>query len=344
MTLPKPPLRVAILGAGLASAPYFKSLATLSDRIQVVWVLGRQLEKLAAITLPQGAQATTSEHDIFDDSSVDAVFILTPANTHLHFTRLAAQAGNHVLLEKPLEVSLDLATQLVSICETAGVVLGVMLQHRMRKGATALRQLVGSGRLGSVISASANIRWWRAQSYYDAPGRGTLERDGGGVLITQALHTLDLLLCLTGMPRRIHAHASTSTLHHMACEDTVGALLHFDNGTIATVQATTAAYPGYAEHIEINGTLGTATLHGGDLSLHFADGTSQDITSSEGGGSGSDPMAFDHSAHQAVIANFVDAVQLGGPVSASGRSALNVSRLIHAIMSSANHGGATQTL
>ena len=118
-----------------------------------------------------------------------------------------------------------------------------------------------------MSSASANLRWWRAQSYYVQPGRGTLARDGGGVLMTQAIHLLDWLLSLIGLPEPVTGRAGTSRVHRMECEDTAAAWLHYADGLTATVSATTAAYPGYAERIEINGTLGSATLDGGALKV-----------------------------------------------------------------------------
>lgn len=158
-------------------------------------------------------------------------------------------------------------------------------------------------------------RWWRPQSYYDEPGRGTLARDGGGVLITQAIHTLDLLLSLTGLPERITGLAATSPVHRMEGEDT-------------------AAYPGFAERIELNGTLGSATLEAGELRVLFADGTTRTLGTPESSGGGANPMAFDHAAHRAVLQDFIRAVQQGIAPAVSGRSALGVQQVIEGIMES----------
>jgi UDP-N-acetyl-2-amino-2-deoxyglucuronate dehydrogenase len=275
---------------------------------------------------------------------VDAVLILTPPDTHLHFARLAARAGKHVLVEKPLETRIDLARELVETCESAGVLLAVMLQHRLREGALELARLLQSGALGEIVSAGAFVRWWRPQSYYDVPGRGTLARDGGGVLMTQAIHTLDLLLTFTGMPVRVSGSVSTSAVHHMECEDTANALLRFDNGATALVQATTAAFPGYPERIEINGTRGTATLTSGELSVRLMDGTEIQVGGGGGNGAGADHMAFDHGAHRAVIADFLQAIREGRAPVVSGRSALGVMRAIEAVLASARADGAPQAV
>jgi UDP-N-acetyl-2-amino-2-deoxyglucuronate dehydrogenase len=345
MTQPSPPrLKLAVIGAGLGSPPHFRSLADLADAVEVVWVLGRSLERLSAVNLPSGARATTRAEDVFDDPGVAAVLILTPPDTHLHFTRLAARARKHVLVEKPLELNLALATELVQTCEETGVLLAVMLQHRLREGALALAELQRTGALGDIVSAAAHIRWWRPQSYYDVPGRGTLARDGGGVLLTQAIHTLDLLLCFTGLPTHVNAAARTSAVHRMECEDVASALLHFPNGAMGVLQATTAAFPGYAERIELNGTRGSATLEAGDLTVHLLNGETVSLRSGQGSGGGADPMAFDHAAHRAVIADFVHAVRSGTTPSVSGRSALGVMRVIEAVLTSAGDGGAPQAV
>ena len=147
---------------------------------------------------------------ILADRSIHAVMMLTPPNTHLDLVRQAASAGKHILLEKPLEISIERAEALVAAAEEAGVTLGVVLQHRFRPASVALGAILAEGRLGEIVSASARVQNWRPQSYYDQPGRGTKARDGGGVLLTQAIHTLDLMISLAGLPVEVTAYAATS--------------------------------------------------------------------------------------------------------------------------------------
>jgi predicted dehydrogenase len=152
-------LRLAVIGAGLASAPHFLSLKDLASQIEVVWVYGRSAERLADAPLPAGARKTTRLDDILEDASVQAVLVLTPANTHLDIVQRAAHAGKHVLVEKPLEIDLNRANALVEACEAAGVTLAVMLQHRMREAALGLTALLATGELGPLVSAAASVRW-----------------------------------------------------------------------------------------------------------------------------------------------------------------------------------------
>jgi UDP-N-acetyl-2-amino-2-deoxyglucuronate dehydrogenase len=333
-----PTFDVAVVGAGMGSAPHLRSLQDLGAEYPLTWVCARDAQRLAAVPLPDGVRRTTRIEDILQDPLVRAVLVLTPPAAHLDVVRQLAAAGKHVLVEKPLELDLLRARALVACCEDAGVQLAVMLQYRLREAASHLRQLLRSGALGRLTSASASVRWWRPQSYYDVLGRGTLARDGGGVLMTQAIHTLDLLLDLIGMPQRVTGAIATSAVHQMECEDTASALLHYPHGVVAVVQATTAASPGYPERIEINATGGTATLESGCLQLRFMDGRTETVGADSGTGGGADPMAFDHGPHRAVIRDFLDAVRDGGAPSVTGRSALAVQAVIEAIVASSEQG------
>ena len=333
-------LRIGVVGAGLGSAPHFKSLQELSDQVDVAWLHVRQPDRLSPSALPPGAKVTARYEDLLEDPLLQAVLILTPPNTHLDLVQRAARAGKHVLLEKPIEVSLAGAEALVAVCEQHQVLLAVMLQHRLRESSMALATLIASGELGELTGASCSMRWWRPQSYYDEPGRGTLARDGGGVLITQAIHTLDLLLSLTGLPAQVTALARTSAVHRMECEDSVVAVLSFANGAIGSLDATTAAYPGFSERIALNFTRGSASLEAGEMQAELMDGRRLCAGARQATGTGANVMAFDHQPHRAVIADFLQAIRQGQTPAVSGRSALQVHRLIAALTDSAQSGRA----
>lgn len=333
-------IQVAVIGVGMAAAPHLASLESLSDQVEVTWMAAHTPQRLApALARFPGARGTTQLDDLLADAALDAALVLTPPSTHHDIGRRLADAGKHILMEKPLALDAGLALDLVSHCESAGVALAVMLQHRLRPAAQALRQLLADGELGELVSASVDVRWWRPQSYYDEPGRGTLARDGGGVLMTQAIHVLDLYLSLVGLPEEVIGLARTSAAHTLECEDLACGLLRHGPRTLATLQATTAAYPGYAESIALNGTRGSATLSAGRLHARLADGREIDRGESMAVGAGADPMAFSHDAHLAVISDFVDAVRQGRPPAVGGRSALAVQQLIEALLASSSRGG-----
>lgn len=327
----------------MAVTPHARSALDLAERVEVAYAFSpsaARRDKFAAqFPFPQCARIET----ILEDASIDAVVVLTPPNTHLELVRRCAVAGKHVLLEKPLEITTTRAEDMVAACRNARVKLGVVLQHRHKPAAERLVSALRGGDLGSLVGASAIIRLWRPQSYYDDPGRGTKARDGGGVLLTQAIHTLDVLLSLAGDAAEVMAYATTSPVHRMECEDLVCAAVRWKSGALGVIEATTAAYPGAAERIELSGTRGTATLAGTALELRFDDGRRETLAADgSGGGTGADPMAFPHDYHRSVWGDFLDAVQGGGEPRVNGEEALRVHRLIDALLASAANGGPVQ--
>jgi UDP-N-acetyl-2-amino-2-deoxyglucuronate dehydrogenase len=276
---------------------------------------------------------------IWADNSIDCVAILTPPNSHLELVLEAAKAGKHVLLEKPLEITTKRAEEMVKACRDAGVTFGVTLQHRFRKPGLKLREILKNGELGRMVGCSAVVPNWRPQTYYDQPGRGAKARDGGGVLITQGIHTLDLMLSLTGDVDEVFAYATTTPVHRMESEDLVAAALKYKNGALGVISATTAAYPGFGERIEFIFEKGTAFILGTELKVGFHDGRKVEIERDPNeGGTGADPMAFAHDQHRAIIADFLDAIDNKREPAVSGQEALRVHRLIDALLLSADSG------
>jgi UDP-N-acetyl-2-amino-2-deoxyglucuronate dehydrogenase len=330
--------RVAIIGLGMAVEPHAKSLLDLAGQVEVAAAFSRSPARIAGFAKRFSFPTTTDFGTILDDSSIGAVLVLTPPWTHLDLVRQFAAAGKHILLEKPVEATTARAAEIVEICHAAGVTLGIVLQHRFRAASMALAERIAAGALGRIAAASVAIRWWRPQNYYDEPGRGTLARDGGGVLLTQAIHTLDLFQSLAGAVSEVAAFAGTTILHRMETEDIVGAALRLENGAIGTLDATTAAYPGFPERIEIIGAKATAVLAAGGLTIFHQDGRREELGAPQATGGGADPMAFSHDAHRACIADFLAAIEEGRAPRASGATALAVHRLIDALLRSAREG------
>lgn len=321
--------RVAIIGLGMAVAPHAKSLIDLKERATVAAAFSPSAERRRAFAAQYPFPLCDSLDAIWADRSVDAVLILTPPNTHLDLVRQAAAAGKHVLLEKPLEISTARAAELVQASRRAGVTLAIMLQHRFRPAAVKLAAMLKAGDLGRMVGCSTSIRLWRPQSYYDQPGRGTKARDGGGVLLTQGIHTLDLMLSLAGPVADVRSLATTTSVHRMEAEDLVCAAVKFENGALGVIEATTSAYPGFPERIEIIGERATAALAGTELNVFHHDGRVTAIKpDATAGGTGADPMAFPHDYHRALISDFLDALDRGREPTVNGEEALKVHRLI----------------
>jgi len=318
---------VAIVGLGMAVTPHAKSLLDL--KVEVAHAFSPSGERRDKFRERFAFPLCDRLDTILEDKSVSAVLVLTPPNTHLEIASRCAAAGKHVLLEKPVEISTARAEQLVKAC--ARVTLGIVLQHRFRPAAEKLRENLPQ--LGKLVSASAMIPNWRPQSYYDQPGRGTKARDGGGVLITQAIHTLDLFLSFTGEASTVKSFTATTPVHRMETEDLAVAAVKFKNGALGVVHATTTAYPGSAERIELIGTQGTALLEGTSLKMEFSNGKNLQVkTESGAGGTGADPMAFPHDWHRSVLADFLDAIEQRRAPRVSGAEALKVHRFIDALL------------
>ena len=323
---------VAIIGLGPASQPHSRSLADLADRVDVRWAVSRSVERTRAYSEQYSFPTTNDMDAAIRDPAVDAVIVLTPPSSHLDVAERCLTAGKHVLVEKPLELTVPRAERLVQLAGASGRRFGVVLQHRFRPASVRLKRALDGGELGQVQAGFLAVPWWRPQSYYDEPGRGTLVRDGGGVLLTQAIHSLDLFRSLVGVSEVIRSDVRTTDLHRMETEDLVAAILRLGNGATGTLMATTAAYPGYPERIEIIGTRGFASLIGGTLRISFLDGREEHVESEGKTGSGASIMDFPHDSHRALIADFLDAIRDNREPLVSGAEALASQRLVADIL------------
>ena len=327
---------IALVGLGPGSQPHVKSLVDLAARVQVRHAVCRQPERADVGALAGQVRASADLQAVLDDPRVQAVIVVTPPATHAEIAGRCLAAGKHVLVEKPLEVSLPRAQALVAAARASGRRFGVVLQHRFRPGSLRLRALLDSGALGPVQFALVRVPWWRPQQgYYDQPGRGTRARDGGGVLLTQAIHALDLFRSLVGVSAVEAAQATTTAVHRIETEDYAAALLRLAHGAPGLLVATTAMYPGSPESIEIAGTLGTAVLAAGRLQVRWHDGREETVEAEGPGGSGANIMDFPHDAHRAVIADFLDAIEQGRDPGVTGEEALATQALIEDVLAKA---------
>jgi UDP-N-acetyl-2-amino-2-deoxyglucuronate dehydrogenase len=331
-------LGVGVVGLGLAVKPHALALRDLGHKVRVVAGFSPSVQRRREFNAAWDVPVVDSLHALLDDRAVDALLILTPPLTHAELAVEAARAGKHVLLEKPVDVNLRKATAVVDAVAAAGVQLGIVFQFRFRPGARILRERLAQGALGELLSVSAALRWWRPPEYYAQPGRGMKARDGGGVLLTQAIHLLDLTLDLAGPASRVSAFCRTSGLRAIDTEDIACAAVEFRNGAVGVVDATTTAYPGFSERLELAGTRGSAVLEGERLTLQRKGVPVEVIDGSASGGGGADPMAFSQEPHRRLIENFVDAVREGREPMVSGRSALAVHALIDAMLQSSTTG------
>lgn len=320
--------RIGIVGLGMAARKHALALAELRERAEVAWCWSPSVDRRTAFAATHGLPACETVDRIMDDPTIDLVLVLTPPWTHLDLVRRCAEAGKHVLLEKPIEATLERSEDVVRICAEAGVRLGVVFQNRCRTPHVRLKELVRDGTLGHFVSIGLAMRWWRADSYFEEPGRGMKDRDGGGVLLTQAIHIMDQLMDIAGEPEEAFAFAANSGLRAIDTEDVVSGVLRWKTGTLGTIDATTARFPTTGEQIDIAAEHGSALLERTRLRVWLKSGETIDVSEDA-----SDPrVQGDYLAHRRLIEDMLDAIEQGRPPLANGDESLKVHRLIATLL------------
>lgn len=331
-------MKAALIGLGMVSRTYGEAFrASQTVKLQTAYAPSLDSQERFLCTFPDVCGRIAKDvQSIADDPDIDFAIITTPPNVRRALVETFAAAGKPILMEKPIERSLSAATDLVDLCEELNLPLGIVLQHRARPIVQTLREKMDT--LGALIAVEVAVPWWRPQAYYDEPGRGSYARDGGGVLISQAIHTLDLMLSFTGPVAEVTAMCATSAFHSMEAEDFVSAGLGFANGAVGHLFATTASFPGTGESITIHCQNGSARLVAGGVRIDHHDGRVEEFGSQASSGAGADPMAFTSDWHQTIIEDFATALAENRPPMVPGRTALQVHALIAALEDSARRG------
>ena len=342
-------MNVLLIGMGMVAQTHVLALRDNTAGVRLATVLGRdsartaEFAKVASVTTGQPVVATTDLAQALA-TNPDMAILITPPNARRDYATALAQAGIPTLMEKPIERTLEAARGIVDTYAQARVPLGLCFQHRARSAAQTLKAQLTSGALGDIIDVDIRVPWWRDQAYYDAPGRGSYDRDGGGVMINQAIHTLDLALWLAGPVTCLQAQMRTSPLHVMEAEDIASALLTFHSGATGVLNASTAAYPGGAESIGLTTSRAQVLLQGDTLHIDWHGGRQDHIApdAATGTGGGADPMAFSHAWHQSVIEDFVNSIRNNTTPLAPPDQALHVHAVIHAMEQAARDGAITE--
>lgn len=334
-------LRFGIIGVGNI-APHHAVAIKHTAGAELVAVATRNLERGNAFIREHGGALYADYRDVLARTDVDAVAICTPHDLHAPMTLAAAAAYKHVLVEKPMARNAAECDAMIAACERVGVTLGVLFQMRFDPLALKLKKIIDDGKLGRLIWTTTNALWYRTDEYYRSGAwRGTWEHEGGGVLINQAIHVIDLMLWLTGMPTRVTAQ--TRTLNHsIEVEDAAVALLEYVDNRLGLVQATVAAYPGYPERIEIVGTRGSAVYHRGEARLewHIADPREDSEERAEASSGASAPMNINAAGHIAAYQDFAEAVREKRAPLISGNEGRKSIALVQAIYDSARANAA----
>lgn len=310
---------VAIVGCGIIGQQHARVLSgTPGVRIRaVVDAVSAAATAVADQVEETGAERPAEHADLADalsSGSVDLVVICTPSGLHVRLAEVAVAAGCHVVIEKPLDVRMDRGRRLAELAaeaEARGRVVSVISQHRFDPASVAVAAAAHSGRLGRITSGVASVAWWRSQEYYDSgQWRGTWELDGGGALMNQGVHTVDLLLWFLGTPVEVHAHTGLLAHERIEVEDVAVATVTFESGALAVLHATTAAYPGLSVRVSVFGSEGSGVID--DDRLTYLTGAEAESSGDAGAGSEAIPEDFG-SGHQRQYADILDAIRTGRP-------------------------------
>tara|TARA_B100000809_G_scaffold243972_1_gene269465 strand:- start:719 stop:1759 length:1041 start_codon:yes stop_codon:yes gene_type:complete len=342
---------IGIIGCGMISRFHARAISEI-DNLRLVGCVSHRTESAQKLAEETNCKCYHSVDELVQDPDIHIVAICTPSGNHLEPALAAIDAGKHLLIEKPLEVTPARCDQLIHAAKEKGVLVSTVFQSRFHPASQELKQAVDQQRFGNLTMGDAYVKWYRSQEYYDSGAwRGTWALDGGGALMNQAIHSVDLLLWFMGPVVEVRAHVGTLAHERIEVEDVAVASLRFANGAFGTIEATTAAFPGLLKRIEIHGTQGSVILEEEDIRFwKFAEETEQDevirdkfsAQTQTGGGAG-DPAAIGHHGHRAQIQNLIQSIENGTPLVIDGQEGKRSVELICAIYEAAKTG-ATVTL
>jgi UDP-N-acetyl-2-amino-2-deoxyglucuronate dehydrogenase len=338
----------AIVGCGMIARFHALALAEVPDA-RLVALVSRNRANADRLNAALGLRCDTFTDlaPVLARRDVDIVIITTPSGAHLEPALAAAEAGKHVVVEKPLEITLERCDRIIAACERHGVKLCTIFPSRFHDANRAVKAAVDAGRFGRLTLGETTCKWWRPQSYYDEGGwKGTQALDGGGALMNQAIHNVDLLLWMMGPATHVTGFTATLAHERIEVEDTAVACLRFAGGALGVIQATTSVFPGLPKTIAIHGDRGTAVIEQEDvLRWEFTPETAEDQAIRErfavkmgASGGSSNPAAISHQGHARQLADFVEALATGRPPLVDGKEGRRAVEVILAVYRSAATG------
>jgi len=334
-------IHIGLIGGGNITETHARAVRAIPGA-EITAMHGTNSEKLNTLCREYGGTPFQGLDAFLAHRPLDMVAIGSPSGLHATQGIAAAERGLHVLTEKPIDINTERADALIEAAERNRVKLGVMFQDRVKPGIRQLKQWIDTGFVGKVLLADARVKWYRPPEYYSqSRWRGTLALDGGGALINQAIHTVDLLLWLLGDVNRVQSRSVTA-LHKIEAEDTALAILEFSSGALGVFQATTAAYPGYPRRVEVTGTEGTVILeHDRIIAANlrnptpgFSEGAVTDANQSA-----SSAVVSDFRGHQALFEDFIQAIKSDTRPICDGRDGRRSIALVESIYRAARGKG-----
>jgi len=302
-------MRVGIIGTGAISQKH--ALAYRNIGFEIVACTDISAESGRSFAAQHGAEFLPDYRDVCSHPAVDYVDVCTFPDFRLEPLKACAESGKHIQVQKPISTNVATAREMIATAKAAGVVLGVVSQHRFDDSCLFLSRAIADGRLGRLIQCDAYVKWYRSAEYYSRPIKGSWAVEGGGAVINQAIHQVDVLRWLAGPVQRVEAMWQLGSLHRIESEDVVNALLRYENGATGVIQASTAMWPGYSERVEIHGTRGTAVITGDKLTtwdVQNDEGEAPPLATSVASGA-SDPMAISLEPFERQFLDFAAAIR-----------------------------------
>ena len=330
-------LHLGFIGGGNITDTHIRAAVAIPE-LRVAAVVGTNAERVKTLAEKYGIRAYGHLREFLSYRPLDLAIIGSPSGVHAAEGIAACTEGMHVLVEKPIDITTERADDLIAAARRARVKLGVIFQDRLKPDILRLREWIRAGKLGRIFQVEASVKWYRPPEYYgNSKWRGTLKLDGGGALMNQGIHTVDLLLYLLGDIDRVQAVTKTA-FHKIESEDTCVATLEFANGAVGVLQATTAAFPGYARKVEITGSEGTICLEQDritkiDLKTPLT-GEFQ-TEPADRNASANSPVVSDVRGHQRIIEDFVRSIETGSPSVCDGEEGRRSLAVVEAIYRSA---------
>jgi UDP-N-acetyl-2-amino-2-deoxyglucuronate dehydrogenase len=339
-------MNFGIIGTGLIADFHARAIKEIPGA-RVVACVDIMAERAVAFGRRHACADYSNMDKFLAHPGLDIVTICTPSGLHRDPAVAAARAGKHLIVEKPMEISLERCDAIIAACEKTGVHLSGVFMSRYHEAAIVLKKAVDEGRFGRLTLGSASVKWYRAQEYYDRGGwKGKKAVDGGGALMNQSIHAVDLLQWYMGPVESVMAYAANLVHERIEVEDTAVAVLRFRNGAFGIIEGSTAAYPGFMKKIEICGWKGSAVLEEESLPFwKFAEERPEDeairsrytVASSTGGGA-SDPAAISYEGHRKQFEDIIASIKAGKPPAIGGLEARKAVEIILAIYKSAETG------
>lgn len=342
-------MKFGIIGAGMIGRFHAQAIVDMAGGT-LHSVLDRSEERAEELAKDFGITAYTDIDAFLADPELEIVTVGTPSGVHLDPTLAALEAGKHAIVEKPLEVTTERIDQLMAAAEKSGKTLAAVLNRRFHPGMDAFKKAADTGRFGTLASASAYIKWYRDQAYYDSAGwRGTWALDGGGALMNQSIHTVDALLYLAGPAKRVTATAALLAHERIEVEDHCVAIIEFENGARGVIEASTCTWSkdGHPARVQLSGTEGSAFLADEAFEVwEFQNEQPEDqqirstlMKGQEAGLGANDPTAINTYQHQRNFEEVVTAIQEGREPTTSANESRKAVELIQAIYQSAKNDG-----